>query len=454
MARPRPAALELRDVPPSDLWKSLNAAGRLLSSQVGVVRTVHQGAFRAQDPVSYAMGVGMQDLSRFSEIVNSGKSGGGGERPEVALIATLGEAIERYCMLFYDKSKMIFAPHREVRDDAVDLDLVRYFSRQQIEEGSFPYGYCSEDTPIYWTWAHSLTTGRQRLVPSSQVYLNYRRDEGEGSAGRNASTGLAAGSTLEEAILSGLYEVIERDAFAILWLLRQPGRRVRIDDDELMATLRDRFHYDHPFVDLEVFDITLDIPIPSIFTVMRRPLEFGPALILSSVTRLSPKEAMQKALREMGQSAPYLRFLRHEFRDWEPAPDHSDVRTFDHHFTLYSKRPEMIDEAMEFCTGVEEEIALSEIPDRSTGRALGDIEVCRELIESAGFEVLVVDITTDDIRDLGFHVVRVLVPGLVPLHGDHNRPFLGVPRLREISHKMGWDVDPDTPFNRHPHPFP
>jgi ribosomal protein S12 methylthiotransferase accessory factor len=459
MATPRPAAVELRDVPWSDVWESIRRASRFVSPKVGLAKTIQQGVTRAQDPELFSMGLGLQDLSRVSGILNSAKAGGGGELPEGALVATLGEAIERYCMLFYDKEEMVRGTARELAADAVDPNLIRYFSRRQIEQngGRIGYSYFTEDSPTYWVWGTSLTSGKARLVPASQVYLNYKADNDEVVPGRNASTGLAAGTTIEEAILTGLFEVIERDCFTISWLHRHVGPRIAVDDPELKRVLEQRFYVGHPDVNLAFYDITLDIPIPAIFALMRRPAEYGPALCVTSVARLSMKEAIRKGLRELGQELPYLRYLRHQLADWDPLPDYSDVVTFDHHFTLYSKRPELIEEALAFCDLVEEEVPLSGLPDYRTGRVLGDIERCVAVLAEQGYEVIVVDITTEDVRELGWWVVRVLVPGMVPLSGNHNHPYLGLPRLREIADKLRWAEngwDPNAGLNPYPHPFP
>ena len=458
MLTPKPAAVELRDVPASDIWKTINLASKLISDKVGLIQGINHGIFRAQDPQTIAMGAGVQDLSTFSEILNSSKAGGGGERVELALAATIGEAVERYCMNFYDKEKLVFASYREVQNDAVHPDLVRYYSREQIATARFKNTkYFSEDSKIHWEWGYSLTFKRHRLVPATQVYLNYNLDDHEENPGRNASTGLAAGASLEEAILSGLFEVVERDAVAILWHHRKIGPRIRIDNTELIEMLEDRFHIDHPSVDVKIFDIRLDIPIPSVFAVMQRPSEFGPILCVSSVTRLDPKEAVRKSMREMGQATPYMRYLYHQLDDWEPASDFSNITTFDHHFMLYSKRPELIPEAMGFCDNVEDEILLSEIPDYATGRVLSDIEYCVNALRELGFEVIVSDITTPEISDLGLHTVRVLIPGLVPLHGNHNYPYLGLKRLHEIPRKLEWQEsgwDTESGLNSYPHPFP
>ena len=63
--------------------------------------------------------------------------------------------------------------------------------------------------------------------------------------------------------------------------------------------------------------------------------------------------------------------------------------------------------------------------NESTGDPEKDLKKVLSLLESRGFDVLVVDLTTPDVREVGFRVVRVLIPGLQPLHGDHCYPFLG-----------------------------
>jgi ribosomal protein S12 methylthiotransferase accessory factor len=460
MAISRPVGLNLRDVDYTDPLTTIKMGSRLVSSKVGIIRAIGTGISRAQDPVSLALGALAPDLANVSDIMNANKAGGGGEDIETALASTIGEAVERYCMLFYDRAEMVYGSYREIGDDAVHPDLMRLYSREQVERRGpdVKLAYFDEDSKIYWAWGHSLTTGKPRLVPASQVYMEYHWEEDEAPIGRNASSGLAAGTTLEEAILTGLFEVVERDAYTVCWLHRKVRGRINFDDVELQHTLKNSFHYGHPKVDIQIYDITLDIPIPSIFGAMRRPTEFGPVLCVSSVTRLRPRDAIRKCLREIGQGLSYLRFLKHQLRDWEPEPDFSNLAVFDHHCTTYTKRPELVAPAMAPFDAVTKEINFSEIPDRSTGRVLSDIELSVEMLKQAGYEVIVCDITSPDIRDVGLHVVRVLIPGLVPLHGNHVYQYHGVKRLHDIPRIMGWDQedgwDPKAGFNPMPHPFP
>jgi ribosomal protein S12 methylthiotransferase accessory factor len=70
------------------------------------------------------------------------------------------------------------------------------------------------------------------------------------------------------------------------------------------------------------------------------------------------------------------------------------------------------------------------IRPRSSGNLLADIDLCRNIIEAKGMEMLVLDQTRDDI---GLPVVKVVVPGL-----RHFWCRLGPGRLYDVPVQMGW----------------
>lgn len=453
-----PAVLELRDVPASDPWETIRRGSRLLSPKVGLINRLGEGVYQAQDPAYFSAGVRPAEITRYLSGGQSPRAGGGGEEPVAALAATFGELAERYCMCLYDREEMVLGSYSELAPDAVAPDLLRLYSREQVERlGTGGAEYFDESSRIRWVWGYSLTEHRPRLVPAGLVYLNYRAGEDEVNIGRNASSGLASANTLEEAILGGLLEVVERDAFTVSWLHRKLKRRVEIDDPEIQADLDRRLFASHPSVDIQVFDISLDLPIPVLFLLLQRPAEFGPTLCIGASARLSPRRAVRKCMAEAGQAFPYFRFLLETDPHWQPAADLSNLTSFDHHSMFYLKRPDLIPEAFSFCYEEPERVPLSQMPDVSTGRVLGDLNYCIDRLSEQGLEVIVVEITTPDILEVGMRVVRVLVPGLVPLHGNHLRPFLGARRLFEVPHQLGWERSgwsPGQGLNPFPHPFP
>lgn len=455
---PEGLRVALQDVAGPDARETLRRASRLISRRVGIIRAVGPGVSYAQDPAVFSAGAIASQLSLSRRIVNPGKAGGAGETLEASLAATIGEAVERYCMLFHDKSRMVLGAYRDLGGPAVSPDRLRLHSRRQLEDPRrrTRLAYFDEDTRLRWAWGWSLTQDCARLVPAALVYLGYEHGPDEADIGSSASTGLAAGLTPEAAILSGLYEVVERDAFALSWLFRQVRHKLLVDDAELRARLLADFAVDGARVRLDLFDLTSDIPIPSVLAVLRRPAEFGPALCVGAASRLSPRQAVRKSLLELGQGLPYLRTLMAQDRDWAARDDYADLTSFDDHLLVYNKRSDMAAAALAFYDAARE-TGLSSLPDRSTGRLKGDVERCVDLLAQAGHEVIVVALTTPDLREAGFSVVRVLVPGLVPLHGDHGWPYLGVARLRELPWRLGWvdrEQDPLAAINPLPHPFP
>ena len=448
----------LQEVPPTDARETLRRASRLISRRVGILRAVGPGIVYAQDPAVFSAGTVSSQLSLSSQIANPGQAGGAGETLETSLASAIGEAVERYSMLFYDPEGMILAAWRDLEEVAVPPDLLRLHSREQVEQvrRKWRLDFFDDASPLRWTWGWSLTHDRPRLVPAALVYLGYDPGPDEVSIGSNASTGLAAGLTREGAILSGLYEIVERDAFALSWAFRQVHSRVRVDDDGMRARMLASFALDRPGVRLDLFDLTLDLPIPTLLALLRRGAEFGPALCLGAAARLSARDAVRKSLLELGQGLPFLRSLRAQGTEWVKKDDFSDVVSFDHHLMLYNQRPDFAAEALAFYDAAPEE-PLSSLPERSTGRLKGDVERCIDLLGQGGHEVIVVDLTTPDLQEAGFAVVRVLVPGLIPLPGDHNLPYLGVARLREAPWRLGWverERDPLAALNPVPHPFP
>ena len=70
--------------------------------------------------------------------------------------------------------------------------------------------------PIAWVRAWSLTEDRWRWLPRDYCYANTP----EPRCGRFNPNGHAAGGSLEEAVLQGFLELVERDAVAIWWYNR------------------------------------------------------------------------------------------------------------------------------------------------------------------------------------------------------------------------------------------
>jgi len=68
-------------------------------------------------------------------------------------------------------------------------------------------------------------------------------------------------------------------------------------------------------------------------------------------------------------------------------------------------------------------------------------------------DVIIVNLTTSDVKDIGFNIIKVIVPELIPLHSNHDFPFKGSKRLVEVPKKWGKKLE-EKELNLFPHPFP
>jgi ribosomal protein S12 methylthiotransferase accessory factor len=161
-------------------------------------------------------------------------------------------------------------------------------------------------TPIGWTRAVELPAGSEAFVPASLVYLYFNTEGPDGYFCPPTSNGLAAGPSLDSAVLSGLYELIERDAFLITWMNRLAVPRV---DYSSMAGIvaRIRSHYARFGVEALVYDITTDIGVPVMMAMAVDRSGGGPAVVVGLGCHLNPAVALKKALMEVCQVRPRSR---------------------------------------------------------------------------------------------------------------------------------------------------
>ncbi len=148
----------------------------------------------------------------FRNIVSRGK----GLTENQAYLSASFEMAERLSASFFGDLPLVEAPYKAVKDVAMDLLPLA----ASIRNLNTAYEAFSPELPIDWVWAKSLVSGDYKLVPAFMVFLGGTKFKGQFlSVG---SSGLSAGATLEDAILQGLFEVIEHDA----WVTGQSNRLI------------------------------------------------------------------------------------------------------------------------------------------------------------------------------------------------------------------------------------
>lgn len=291
------------------------------------------------------------------------------------------------------------------------------------------------ENELSWTWAYSFTRG-QLLVPEQLAYHLLPERSRDELCWQETSSGCATGSCLQEAVLHGLLEVIERDAFLGCWYLRRVPRRLALPAAGPWRPALEQLHACGYGCDL--FDITWDIDVPVVWALARRrpepaPTPGHPAWSISGVcAHPDPYRAVGGALREVRSQLGV--------RDFAARPVPELAAMLSDPFLVRSpadhRHAHAIAEAGPRFAFVDGAPRVPVATAHPCWRRLihADLAECLRalvtLVAGQGLEVIAVDQTTGEQRGLGLRTAKVIVPGTLPMTFGHaNRRTRGVPRL-------------------------
>jgi len=429
---------------------------RLVSPRAGIVSGVSFRELAADDPAVYWATSQPANVLPLAGSPARNEGNAASVDPDRAVLKAVGESVERYCSALYDERELLFASYDELPAPAVQPERFALFSERQYATAGFRYTPLTRATRVRWVRGHSLVDDRPVWVPAAYVYVPYRLDPaGEPAVRDLISTGLAAGPTLASAAYRASVEAVERDAFMIVWQNRL--RRPHID----LETVRDPFveallrAFRRVPVRLHAVLLTLDVDIPVVLIVITTDSDRVPLTTIGLGADLSPRRALALALEEASLGFVGLRRLAALSPGYRPEPGYRDVVDLHRHGLAHAVDP-ALRRTIDFLVDASSTIRLDELPDRSSESVVVNLRTAVDTIAAEGLDVVAVDLTTPDVDDVGFKVVRCVVPGLQPLDIDHTHRHLGGRRLYDVPWRLGLVPRPrhESELNRHPHPFP
>ncbi|MEU4777343.1 TOMM precursor leader peptide-binding protein [Micromonospora sp. NPDC023633] len=375
------------------------------------------------------------------------------------------EALERHGgMQPGGRRTAVRGSYADLRDRALDpRDLGLYPPDRHRIEG-FRYRSFDVDQPYRWVWGHSFRRKEPILVPEAYAYYRIHRSDHEPAPFvYEISNGCALGGSLEEAILHGILEIAERDAFLMTWYARMPVPRIdlRSARRRTVPLMAEAIESETGYT-VQAFDITLEQGIPCVWAMAVDPSEDDerPRAVCAAGSHLDPETAAENALSELAAILVDLvrRYPGQRDQAERMVRDGSLVTEMAHHSLLYGARAAFA--RFDFLTGSSRSVTFAGMaqPDGFRNADLSDDlrELVRRYLDE-GMDVIVVDQTTPEQRVQGLACAKVIIPGTLPMtFGHHLRRVDGIPRLHEIPHRLGHrgrrlehsDVNP------HPHPFP
>lgn len=407
----------LRDCPKCSAVTVSGAWGLRIhcSSLTGIVKKMEitttrtAGAYRA-----LATWASPLPLGHARPLLKAQESHGRGRTREEAEQGCIGEALERYSLIYRGDEPLQRARLGDV--PGVDPREILLYSEQQYEsreewnrtadERYFVGERFDPTQAIDWFPGLDLTGGTEIRLPAACVLMWYMFRAGEPEYARADTIGCGSGWTVEDALVHALLEWIERDAMALWWYnrIRRPSVKLEsFDMPELVGVRDDLRRIGRDFF---LLDCTTDLGIPTY--VSAAPRFDGTELLYAGASHLSPRIAAWKAASEVGQlwfGAVHKQAVDVELKAWLA---HSiDKQNY------LSPTSEI------------------EAPQEPTPLNPGEqVKVIIDRMKGAGLRVCMADLSRNDVI---LKTVRAVVPGMRHIW---NRRAPG--RLYDVPVRLGW----------------
>jgi len=405
----------------------------------------------ADEPAVVTRTVRLGDVgSLWPEIAKRGDAAsvihgaGAGLDADEALVPAVAEALERYSMSVFRKEQFLRASAAELGAAALDLDCIPRCSAAELAHPKCPLTLPDKAQPIRWVRGVSALSGRLAYLPVVMVYAYAGFAAPAEKFWLVTSSGCAAHTSYERALLAAIYENIERDAISVVWLQKLPLPRIEVDcfpaplADYWQRHLEASSGFDYLF-----FDATTDLAVPTVYALQISRHNRRAATLVSCATGNSAAGALAKAMRDMAA-------CRIAFRAPREVPKDYDEFTDVFHGAAFMARAENAG-AFDFLTRGPRAVRLTAMPD-----ALPESDALPAVLRNLrrkNMDVWIADLSTDEAIRAGMRVVRAIIPGLQPLSFRYRARFLGHSRLYAAPRLMGYPVLEESQLNPWPQPF-
>lgn len=367
----------------------------------------------------------------------------------------IGESIERYCLEKYDKRSSICSSQKNLKCESLDLNSITSVSREQKKDKKFHRFIFTKDSKFNWVTGRFLFGSKKVLIPAQLVYVPYFYKKDEPILRLPISTGAALGTDLYSALARGIFEVIERDSFMIFYLNKLAAPVVDLEMSSLRLR-RIKQYFRRYELDLRLFDITSDLKVPVFMAILIDHTGIGPEVSVGLKSGFNKEEVVIGAVEEAQHTRGWMRdeklsVSKKEYQQiLSRAQNISTTRErglFWFTDRYVSKLDFWLDSTNHKKVTIRKEVFL-----KSDGKA--DLLKVKKILQNKNMNAYYVDITTPEVIELGFYVVKVIIPELQPLYLDEEFPYLGGKRLDKVPRKLGHMTQRrGLKLNDFPHPF-
>jgi ribosomal protein S12 methylthiotransferase accessory factor len=366
--------------------------------------------------------------------------------PRFARFKSMMEAVERYGGMHWPTGVWRKTPSQDLDGSILGIEAIPGYLPDQFSDPNFPYHPLSAKESKIWLQGRDLASSEDVWVLSDSVIWPPLDNK---PCVQATSSGTAAHTNYESACLTALYELIERDALMMAWLLRAACPQIKTEtlDSPAAQWLRGieacGYH-------THLLDITTDVGIPVAMSLAEAQTPDLPHLLVNGGAGWSMQRAVEKSLKELAMMVIYHCSLRSNGSPVRPVRD--CARPSDHARLYYDPTSR---NRWEFLLANAASTARPwTVPD-PTGGSAQELDKIRSAVGLRG-RVVVVDRTPPEVSAAGLCVVSVVATGLQPIHFGKNATRLRSRRLQDqvfpLAYLISGPVD-DHGLNPHPHPY-
>jgi ribosomal protein S12 methylthiotransferase accessory factor len=312
------------------------------------------------------------------QTIGTKKQMGKGATPTQAEASALMELAERYSFFSYLRNRhFISTTYPDLDQPAMDLDNILrsvHHDPGDAERANAVF----RKVPLSWTWARNLTREQDVLAPLNWFYEI------------NQFNGPSAGNTLEEAIVQGACEVVERHVSELVSSRELLTPHIDLDSVQSEAARQLIQNYKKAGIRLWVKDFTMGMGIPSIGALAWDPSTFPQRseIVFTAGTAPDPEKALIRALTEVAQLA-------------------GDFDTGGSYVASGLPKPKSLDE-VGYITDDYSKISIQSMPSIAHPNLRVEVANCVEALRRNDLELFVISVTHPL---LGIPAVYTIIPG-------------------------------------------
>lgn len=344
--------------------------------------------------------------------------GGAGLTYGDAVIRALGETVERYASFLKpviessDLRRISYAELKAADDRVLTPPNLNWFLPDQLHMPGFPCTALSPDVSTGWVSARSLISGERCWVTAQEAYPGYVGQKGEPRFIYGVSTGTAAHTRLDHALRNALLELVQIDAAMGHWygadshavpIGRSDRTQVvdRIIDRHVPPSADRPRMYWLPSPDLPGFAVACLIESP-----------IAPRVGVGLGCDLNLEDAMIKAFLEATAVAQLAKVILFRMTAEGQVPRSTGLYDLDENVGFYAADDR---ELLRVKFPVGATVKSDQLPPDRGHTPQADIEELIGCFSRSAKELVLLDLTTPDVADLGFVAVRTWSPDLLTL---------------------------------------